>query len=54
VINRPNATTSSTRFAVRVAFAQAASMGGCALAAGRPQLWKNAYSGRAHPGMEDV
>jgi hypothetical protein len=53
-MTRPNATTSSTRFVVRVAFAHAASMGACALAAGLPQLGKNASSGRAHPGMEDV
>jgi hypothetical protein len=53
-MTRPNATTSSTRFAVRVAFAHAASMGVCALAAVGPQLRKNAYSGRACPGLEDV
>jgi hypothetical protein len=54
VITRPNATTSSTRFVVRVAFAHAASMGVCALATGWPQLRTNADGGRAHPGMEDV
>jgi hypothetical protein len=55
VINRPNAPTSSARFAVRAAFALAASMGACAHAVRGLQLRANGYEGgRAHPGLEDV
>lgn len=55
---RPALTTNQTHRLGLVAFARAASMGGC-LIANLPspktsvQPWTNAYEDGAHPGMED-
>ena len=55
VNTRPAITTSQNRHAVVVAFAFAAAMGNCAIAAiGQPKLLGRGDVGRMHPGMEDV
>jgi len=55
VNTRPAITTSSNRHAVVVAFAFAAWMGNCQIAAmGQRKQLGRGYAARMHPGMEDV